>query len=212
MGNRLTVRSGAFVASLLFVLALADKPAAAAPPVVAANAAMELGFTTVRAHGLVDPGAQEAFYRFEYIADSLYRRDAAEGRKPFATAIADGSGWLPAGAGAVPLAPLLGEFGGLEAGVEYHLRLVAENEDGAAVAVAPSFTTPEPLEPIPCFGDNCQVLPPEPRDPTLGTTVPGLGNPKVHYTHYGSKRKGRRHQRGHHKKKSGKRNTGKGGR
>ena len=32
--------------------------------------------------------------------------------------------------------------------------------------------------PIPCTGDSCQVLPPEPIDPTLTTVLPGPGNPK----------------------------------
>jgi hypothetical protein len=35
--------------------------------------------------------------------------------------------------------------------------------------------------PIPCNGDACQSLPPEPVDPGLGTLASGPGNPKVHY-------------------------------
>ena len=42
---------------------------------------------------------------------------------------------------------------------------------GAAGAEAP------PLVPIPCEGDACQPLPPEPEDPTPGTLVPNPGNP-----------------------------------
>jgi DNA-binding beta-propeller fold protein YncE len=34
---------------------------------------------------------------------------------------------------------------------------------------------------IPCEGDACQVLPPEPVDPTLTTLLQGLGNPRVRY-------------------------------
>ena len=176
------------VAALVCAIAAAT-PAAAAPPPVVAEAATEVGFATARAHGIITPGPQEAFYRFEYIADAAYRQNVQESRESFAGAIVDASGWLPPAAGAVTLAPLLGESGGIEPGVVYHLRLVAENTDGATIAVAPSFLTPKPLEPIPCFGDNCQVLPPEPRDPTLGTTVAGLGNPKIHYDHYGAKAK-----------------------
>ena len=37
---------------------------------------------------------------------------------------------------------------------------------------------------IPCDGDNCQVLPPEPVDPTLTTRLRGLGNPTVRYRRY----------------------------
>jgi hypothetical protein len=43
---------------------------------------------------------------------------------------------------------------------------------------------PEPLVPIPCFGDSCQNLPPEPVDPALTTLVSGPGNPKVKYRKY----------------------------
>jgi hypothetical protein len=44
---------------------------------------------------------------------------------------------------------------------------------------------PEPLIPIPCFGDNCQNLPSEQVDPGLGTQVAGPGNPPVHYVKHG---------------------------
>jgi DNA-binding beta-propeller fold protein YncE len=36
---------------------------------------------------------------------------------------------------------------------------------------------------IACTGDACQVLPPEPVDPTLTTLLAGPGNPKVRYSH-----------------------------
>lgn len=40
---------------------------------------------------------------------------------------------------------------------------------------------PEPSKPIPCQGDACQVLPPEPIEPTLTTLLSGPGNPPVRY-------------------------------
>jgi len=40
---------------------------------------------------------------------------------------------------------------------------------------------------IPCEGDSCQALPPEPTEPTLTTVLSGPGNPPVHYTRYGFK-------------------------
>ncbi len=46
---------------------------------------------------------------------------------------------------------------------------------------------PEPPGPIPCEGDSCQVLPPEPVDPTLTTLLSGPGNPPVRYSRYGFK-------------------------
>jgi hypothetical protein len=41
---------------------------------------------------------------------------------------------------------------------------------------------PEPEVPIPCEGNACQSLPPEPTDPALNTTLAGLGNPPVRYS------------------------------
>jgi len=46
---------------------------------------------------------------------------------------------------------------------------------------------PEDGEGIPCEGDSCQALPPEPTEPTLTTLLSGPGNPPVHYTRYGFK-------------------------
>lgn len=56
----------------------------------------------------------------------------------------------------------------------------------------------EASPPISCEGDACQVLPPEPRDPTLTTLLSGRGNPAVRYTRYGAKKKGRHKKHGKH--------------
>lgn len=63
--------------------------------------------------------------------------------------------------------------------------------DGSLVAADPGSTDlydaragggfPEPAAPIPCEGDACQPLPPEPRDPAIASQVPGRGNPEVSY-------------------------------
>jgi hypothetical protein len=45
----------------------------------------------------------------------------------------------------------------------------------------------EPSQPIPCEGDSCQALPPEPTEPTLTTLLSGPGNPPVRYSRYGTK-------------------------
>jgi len=48
----------------------------------------------------------------------------------------------------------------------------------------PTLPIGDPAAPpggIPCEGDDCQVLPPDPVDPTLTTRLRGLGNPKVRY-------------------------------
>jgi len=75
---------------------------------------------------------------------------------------------------------------------------------------------PEPLAPIPCVGDSCQVLPSEPIDPALSTLFVGPGNPAVRYYRYKRRnhKKCRRAERQAGKcrgKKQGKRQTGKGG-
>lgn len=40
---------------------------------------------------------------------------------------------------------------------------------------------PIPTKPIPCKGDACVPLPQGPEDPTVGTLIPGLHNPPVHF-------------------------------
>jgi hypothetical protein len=70
---------------------------------------------------------------------------------------------------------------------------------------------PDPPIPIPCEGDTCQVLPPEPTDPTLTTLLEGLGNPRVHYTRYKHHFK-RPHREKHHKRHAHKRRGRPGGR
>ena len=64
---------------------------------------------------------------------------------------------------------------------------------------------PVAIPPILCLGDACQNLPSEPTDPALGTLVPGLGNPKVHYVKHGKPRthKHKKHPKKPHHKKRG---------
>lgn len=67
---------------------------------------------------------------------------------------------------------------------------------------------PEPPPPIPCFGDACQPLPPEPEDPTPGTafvgsernsqlTIEGTGKKK--HKHRRHHRHHKHHRHSHHK-------------
>lgn len=57
-------------------------------------------------------------------------------------------------------------------------------------------------KPIPCEGDACQPLPSPPEDPAIGTTVPGQGNPPVHYVETGKKKTQKpKQKKAHHKKK-----------
>ena len=190
------------LALLLTLLALLPANASAAPPTVSITAATGLTFTTAQTNCKVNPQGKEATYRFEYITDAQFDKNVNGGLSGFADAAQASFGFLAASAGetATPLVTIEG----LTSGVRYHLRLVAESEDGLGVATAPDFITvggqPEEEEPIPCFGDSCQVLPPEPVDPALGTLVAGLGNPKVHYFRYGKHRPHRHHKKHRHRK------------
>ena len=60
---------------------------------------------------------------------------------------------------------------------------------------------PAAPEPIPCEGDACQFLPPEPEETTLTTLIAGPGNPKVRYQR-------RRHRKSHGHKRHGRRRGG----
>lgn len=185
----------------LCLLSLAPATASAAPPSVSISATTGLTFTTAQISGKVNPQGKETTYGFEYITDALYDKNVTGGLSGFADAVQAGFGYL--GASAVQTATPLVSIEGLTSGARYHLRLVAENEDGLGVATAPEFVTvsgqPDPEKPIPCLGDSCQVLPPEPIDPALGTLVPGLGNPKVHYFRYGRHRP-HKHKKHRHRK------------
>ena len=62
---------------------------------------------------------------------------------------------------------------------------------------------PVPTPPIPCEADACQPLPSPPEDPTVGSLIPGSGNPPVHFpkvhhpkVHHHKKRQ-HKHKRGH---------------
>jgi hypothetical protein len=72
---------------------------------------------------------------------------------------------------------------------------------------------PEPVAPIPCVGDACQVLPPPPEDPTPGTGFfTEDGNPALQFQ-VERLRKHRKHHKKHHRKKHGRHfRYGKGGR
>lgn len=73
---------------------------------------------------------------------------------------------------------------------------------------------PVPPKPIPCIGDACQPLPPEPEDPTPGTMFIGSeSNPPLQLPGQTKKKKRhRRHHRHHHRSRHHKRGGARGGR
>ena len=52
---------------------------------------------------------------------------------------------------------------------------------GAELEPRPAGAPPGTVGSIPCESDECAPLPVAPEDPTVGTLVPGAGNPPVHF-------------------------------
>ena len=76
--------------------------------------------------------------------------------------------------------------------------------DNTLFPTVPIGSAAPPPGGISCEGDNCQVLPSDPIDPTLTTLLQGIGNPKPHYVRYGHRaQKKKRHK--HHKVRKNKR-------
>jgi WD40-like Beta Propeller Repeat len=124
---------GVLVLTIAVVLGAAS--ALAATPTVTIEAATQVGFTTAKGSGEVNPEGKETSYHFEYTSQAQFEGEG------FANAAQAGAGTLGAGDPATAVAAVLP---GLAAGTTYHLRLVAENEDSAGVpaeALAATFTT-----------------------------------------------------------------------
>jgi hypothetical protein len=182
--------------ALIVSLALGGSAAEAAdPPQIASAWASEIAATSVRLEGIVDPGGLSTTYRFDYITELAFGTNLSGGREAFdgaARAPAGPEGSIEAGAGPVAVSRLLV---GLPPETGYRYRLVAHNAAGTAASETLSFVT-QPPTPIVCEGDACQILPPEPVDPTLTTLIPGPGNPPVHYRKL-RRHRVRRHRRPH---------------
>jgi DNA-binding beta-propeller fold protein YncE len=56
---------------------------------------------------------------------------------------------------------------------------------------------------IECEGDGCQILPPEPTDPVLDTSLAGRGDPKPHYARQAGRRSKHHRRKGAHSKGRG---------
>jgi hypothetical protein len=135
-------RASAVAAALALALALGATSASAAPA-VSVEGASEVTYTTALAKGEVSPEGKDTSYRFEYASQAQYE---AEGNS-FANAAQAGHGFLGA---AEPSTPAQVTLEGLSPNTTYHLRLVAQNEDGTSEAIAAStFTTPFLESPIP---------------------------------------------------------------
>ncbi len=150
-------------------------------PEVTTNDAEEVGYTTAKASGTVDPqGSDEAFNaycQFEYVSQAQFE---AEG---FAGAGATGCDVNPVtGSGATEVKA---DLSGLTPGTEYHLRLVATNAGGmTAVEAANTFATPAVAKPVVSIDPVTNIIAtsahfsglvnpnapgPEPQDPAFDT-------------------------------------------
>lgn len=104
-------------------------------PAVTIEAASQVGFTTAKAKGTVNPGGKETSYHFEFTTQAQFEAEGWGGASW--TAVES----IATGTTAVPVEATLE---GLASGTQYHLRLVAENEDSAGTpseAEAPTFAT-----------------------------------------------------------------------
>lgn len=120
--------AGLALLSLVFVAG----PASAAAPVVTVEAANNVEATTAQVEGTVNPEDHATSYRFEYVPQAKFEVNE------WAEASHAGSGSLAEGAGVTPVSQ---ELTNLSPHTVYHLRLVAENEDGPVSAAAPTFET-----------------------------------------------------------------------
>jgi hypothetical protein len=170
---------GLIFAAAAFALALAPAAADAIPPTASVGAISEVSTVSAVAHGLVDPGAEETSYHFEYATNTL--GPGFRGNDSFAGEAVPADAGLSEvterlyGSYESSVTPGALYFVALDPGTQYFVRLAASNGSGSVVTSSPYgvFTTlsvpPPPKGGIPCFGDACQPLPPEPEDPTTGT-------------------------------------------
>ncbi len=97
------------------------------PPLVSGTDVEDLGETSVKLTGFVNPTNDAATYRFEWGTDTGYGNRAP---------VADGS----AGSGGAP-AKVTDTLEGLKSGTVYHFRLVATNSSGTATGPDREFST-----------------------------------------------------------------------
>lgn len=115
------------VSVLLLTLALNVALASAAAPAVTIDPASEIGVTSAKASGEVNPEGKETSWHFEYATQA-----------DFSDAIPFGGGTLDE---SEPATAVEASLEGLSAETTYYLRLIASNEDGGSEAVAASFET-----------------------------------------------------------------------
>jgi hypothetical protein len=131
-------------AALAATLVLGVALAGAVAPVVTVEDADDVEYTTAQVEGEVNPEGHETSFHFEYITDEQYLANEANSEPLF-----QGASEVGHGSTEVTVSPSE-SLSGLKPATEYHLRLVASNNEGeTAEAVATStFTTKAVAKPI----------------------------------------------------------------
>jgi phosphodiesterase/alkaline phosphatase D-like protein len=169
---------------------LVGAPAAqAALPAVGAVAATEVGSESALLSGNLNPNGLATSFHFEYATLAAFSEVG------FTTAAATPSTAIGSG---ILLKEARAAISGLTPDTTYYYRLSATNASGTANGKASTFSTSHGIE-LACEGDDCQILPPPPVDPTLTTLLQGLGNPAVRYHRLNHRKKPK--PKKHHKPK-----------
>lgn len=188
------MRRGALAASVAVVFMVLVPCAQAAVPSVDSTAASEVGSESARLEGIISPNGLHTTYSFEYVALASYSESG------FATAIATPSTAIATESESEVVGAVIGD---LSPDTTYYFQLSATNLSGTTRALLSNFTTSHGSE-LSCEGDDCQILPPQPVDPTLTTLLSGLGNPAPHYyrlNHPKKRHKAKPKPKKHHKHK-----------
>jgi hypothetical protein len=124
-------------AALAATLVLGVALAGAVAPVVTVEDADDVEYTTAHVEGEVNPEGHETSFHFEYITDDQYLANEANSEPLFQGATEVGHGSTE-----VTVSPSE-SLSGLKPATEYHLRLVATNNEGetAEAVAASTFTT-----------------------------------------------------------------------
>ena len=129
----LVLPATAIFAALLFSVSLANATA----PTVAIEGASEVTYNSAKASGHVDPADKDSFWHFEYATEAQFTNSE------WAEASWANFDFMAAESGNTEVSVQLS----LSPGTTYHLRLVAENEDGTDEDVAASTFETEAVNP-----------------------------------------------------------------
>ena len=103
-------------------------------PQIHAESAAQVGDTTARLEGLVNPEGQATSYHFEYVADADFQESG------YAEALSVPLGGEAIGSGSEDV-KVAQQIGGLSPSTRYHFRILASNEAGTSEGLDKTFTT-----------------------------------------------------------------------